>query len=82
MFGWINDCCESLVLTKFGMEQWHEIKTKAGCTVEDGGFIRHEYYTDESSVQLVVAVSEVLGISVEDVLETFGQYFMEFTRDA
>lgn len=82
MFGWINDCCESLVVTKFGLEKWHEIKEKAGCTVNDGGFIRHKYYTDESSVELVVAVSSVLGISVNDVLEVFGQYFMEFTRDA
>jgi len=82
MFGWINDCCESLVVTKFGLEKWHEIKEKAGCTVNDGGFIRHKYYTDESSVDLVVAVSAVLGISVNDVLEVFGQYFMEFTRDA
>ena len=82
MFGWINDCCESLVVTKFGREKWHEIKEKAGCTVEDGGFIRHQYYTDESSIQLVVALSEVLDLSVEAVLETFGQYFMEFTRDA
>ncbi len=82
MFGWINDCCESLVVTKFGIGKWHEVKAIAGCTVEDGGFIRHQYYTDESSVELVVAVSKVLGISVDAVLESFGQYFMEFTRKA
>jgi len=82
MFGWINDCCESLVVTKFGMKKWHEIKEKAGCTVQDGGFIRHKYYTDESSVELITAVGSVLGLSVNDVLENFGQYFMEFTREA
>jgi len=82
MFGWINDCCESLVVTKFGIEKWHEIKELAGCKVEDGGFIRHQYYRDESSVNLVVAISKVLGISVAAVLETFGQYFYEFTREA
>ena len=62
MFGWINECTESLVVTKFGVEKWHEIKAKADCKVIDGGFIRHEYYTDESTVALVVAASEVLGI--------------------
>lgn len=82
MFGWINDCCESLIISKFGKEKWHEIKEKAGCTVKDGGFIRHQYYTDESSVELVVAISEVLSMPVKDVLEVFGQYFMEFTRHA
>lgn len=82
MFGWINDCCESLIISKFGKEKWHEIKEKAGCTVKDGGFIRHQYYTDESSVELVLAISQVIGMPVKDVLEVFGQYFMEFTRHA
>jgi Haem-NO-binding len=80
MFGWINDCTEKLVLTKFGIEQWHAIKAKAGCEVADGGFIRHEYYPDESTVQLVVAASEILGLTVDQVLEAFGTYFMEFVR--
>lgn len=82
MFGWINDCCESLIVTKFGQDIWHKIKAKAGCQVTDGGFIRHQYYTDQSSIDLVVAASEVLEISVNDVLEVFGAYFMEFTRQA
>jgi guanylate cyclase soluble subunit beta len=80
MFGWINDCTEKLVISKFGVETWHAVKEKAGCTVKDGGFIRHERYSDESTVALVVAASEVLNISVDDVLEAFGVYFMEFTR--
>ena len=80
MFGWINDCTESLVVTKFGKEKWHEVKEKAQCKVADGGFIRHKYYSDESTVALVVAASEVLGLEVDAVLEAFGQYFMEFTR--
>lgn len=80
MFGWINDCTEKLVLSKFGVEVWHQVKEKAGCVVGDGCFVRHEYYPDESTVALVVAASEVLGITVDQVLEAFGTYFMEFTR--
>ena len=82
MFGWINDCCESLVVSKFGLDKWHEIKAEADCKIHDGGFIRHQYYSDESSVDLVVATSKVLGIPVDAVLEAFGEYFMEFTRNA
>eukprot|EP01083_Nonionella_stella_P035561 97031_1 len=82
MFGWINDCTESLVVTKFGIEKWRAIKEKAGCDVDDGAFIRHQYYDDKSTISIVVAASDVLGISVDDVLEAFGQYFMEFTRHA
>ena len=80
MFGWINDCTEKLVISKFGVETWHAVKEKAGSTMKDGGFIRHERYSDESTVALVVAASEVLDISVDTVLEAFGVYFMEFTR--
>lgn len=80
MFGWINDCTESLVVSKFGIEKWHEIKAKAGCEVQDGSFIRHQYYDDSSTLALVMAASDVLGVSVDDVLEAFGQHFMEFTR--
>lgn len=82
MFGWINDCTEKLVISKFGVENWHLIKQQAGCTIEDGGFIRHEYYPDDSTVQLVVAASNVLGLTVAQVLEAFGVFFMEFTRAA
>ena len=81
MFGWINDCTESLVCTKFGEEAWHKIKEKAGCTVEDGGFLRYQYYQDSETVDLVVAASEVLNISVDDVLFAFGDYFVGYVKD-
>jgi hypothetical protein len=81
MFGWINDCTECLVLSKFGQETWHKIKQKANCTVEDGGFLRYKYYPDSDTVALVVATSEVIGISVDDVLFAFGDYFIEYVQD-
>jgi Haem-NO-binding len=81
MFGWINDCTECLVLSKFGQETWHQIKAKANCQVEDGGFLRYKYYPDSDTVELVVAASEVLGISVDDVLHAFGDYFIDYVQD-
>jgi len=81
MFGWINDCTECLVLTKFGEEKWHEIKEKAGCEVQDGGFLRYKYYPDSDTVGLVVAASEVLGIGVDDVLMAFGDYFIDYVQE-
>jgi hypothetical protein len=81
MFGWINDCTECLVLSKFGQETWHKIKEKANCQVEDGGFLRYKYYPDSDTVELVVAASEVLGISVDDVLHAFGDYFIDYVQD-
>jgi hypothetical protein len=81
MFGWINDCTECLVLTKFGTETWHQIKEKAGCQVEDGGFLRYKCYPDSDTVTLVVAASEVLGMSVDDVLYAFGDYFIVYVQE-
>ncbi len=82
MFGWINDCTEKLVISKFGVEKWHEIKDRACCLVKDGGFVRHQRYPDSSTVALVHAASAVLEIPVEGILEAFGAYFMEFAREA
>lgn len=81
MFGWINDCTECLVITKFGEETWHKIKEKANCQVEDGGFLRYKYYPDSDTVQLVVAASEVLGLTVDEVLFAFGEFFVSYVQD-
>jgi len=81
MFGWMNDCCECLVLTKFGEDTWHKIKEKANCTVPDGGFIRYKYYPDSDTLDLVIAASEVLGISIDDVLIAFGDFFVDYVED-
>ena len=67
--------------SKFGEETWHSIKEKAKCEVVDGGFLRYKYYPDSDTVTLVVAASEVLGISVDDVLEAFGDYFIDYVQD-
>lgn len=81
MLGWINDCVEKLVISKFGLDAWHSIKEKAGCKVPDGGFYKLDVYTDKSTVDLVVAATEVSGLSTEVVLETFGAFFVEYVRD-
>jgi len=81
MFGWINDCVECLVLTKYDEEAWHKIKEKANCNIPDGGFLRYKYYHDSETVNLVVAASEVLGASVDDILFAFGEFFVDYVRD-
>ncbi|KAG7352290.1 hem-NO-binding domain containing protein [Nitzschia inconspicua] len=81
MFGWINDCTECLVLSKFGHNTWREIKSKANCQVKDGGFLRYKYYPDSDTIALVVAASEVTGLSVDEVLHAFGDYFIDYVQD-
>ena len=79
MLGLINDCAEQLVITKFGLEAWHAIKASAGCTVKDYGFEQHGAYPDSATVDIVVAAAEALSVTVDDVLELFGQFFIEYT---
>jgi guanylate cyclase soluble subunit beta len=80
MLGWINDCIEKLVIDKFGVDTWHVIKTKAGCNVPDGGFIKLEHYTDKSTVDLAVATSEVSGLTVDQVFEAVGEFWVHFVN--
>ena len=81
MLGWINDCVEKLVISKFGLDTWHAIKEKAGCQVPDGGFYKLDVYSDKSTVDLVVAATQVSGLSTEVVLETFGSFFVDYVKD-
>ena len=78
MLGWINDCVEKLVIEKFSVEAWHEIKQKAKCDAKDGGFLKLDHYPDKSTIDLVVAASEVSGLSVDQVLEAFGAFFVPY----
>lgn len=79
MLGLINDCAEQLVITKFGLDAWHAIKASAGCTVKDYGFEQHGAYPDSATVDIVVAAADALSVTVDDVLELFGQFFIEYT---
>lgn len=81
MLGLINDCCEQLVISKFGLEAWHAIKKSANCSVKDHGFEQHGHYPDSATVDIVVAASKALDVTVDDVLELFGQFFLQYTID-
>lgn len=71
-------CLEKLVIAKFGVEVWHAVKDKAGCKVKDGGFLKLEHYPDASTIDLVQAASELSGLSVPQVYEAFGTFFVEY----
>ena len=51
-------------------------------TVADGYWVRHQKYTDQSTLDLVAAATEVLGLTPPQILEAFGRFFHEFTMKA
>lgn len=70
----VNKAVEELVVTQFGEEKWQLIKAKAG--IEDDVFISNESYPDKITYDLVGAASHVLGLSPNQILEAFGEWWI------
>jgi len=81
MLGWINDCVEKLVLEKYGGENaWKIIKQKAHCSVPNGGFYKMEHYSDASTMELLDATCEHVGMTLDELMEAFGKFFAHYIR--
>lgn len=74
MYGLVNKAIEDLVTSHYGEDRWHLIKQKAGVDIEV--FISNEGYSDEITYKLVGAASEVLGLTVREVLIAFGEHWV------
>jgi hypothetical protein len=74
MYGIVNKAIEDLVTENFGEEKWQEVKAKSGVDVDF--FLSNEPYDDAITYQLATAASEVLGITVGEVLFVFGEYWI------
>ncbi|MBI4941935.1 MAG: heme NO-binding domain-containing protein [Actinobacteria bacterium] len=77
MYGLVNRAVEDLVTNKFGPEAWAEVKSRAG--VDVGMFVAMSPYPDAVTYSLVGAASEVLDLPAEQVLEAFGEYWMQYS---
>lgn len=77
MYGLVNKAVEDLVKGNFGEEAWLKIKEKA--QVNEGAFVSMKSYHDDVTYSLVGAATEVLGLSAEQVLEAFGEYWVLYT---
>ena len=74
MYGLVNKAIEDLVISNYGEDRWQLIKQKAGVDIEV--FISNEGYSDEITYNLVGAASEVLGVTVREVLIAFGEHWV------
>lgn len=74
MYGLVNKAIEDLVSSHYGEDRWQHIKQKAGVDIEV--FISNEGYSDEITYKLVGAASEVLGLSVREVLIALGEHWV------
>ena len=77
MYGMVNKAVEDLVTIKFGADKWQAIKKKAGVTVDS--FISMDSYDDSITYGLVGAASEVLGLTPNQILFAFGEFWVLHT---
>lgn len=74
MYGIVNKAIEDLVKANFGEEKWEKILERSG--VEEEYFISSEPYDDAITYQLAGAVSQEMDMSIGDVLNAFGEWWV------
>jgi predicted hydrocarbon binding protein len=77
MYGLVNAAIQEIVCGKFGEDKWNEIKKMVG--VQGMQFSRMESYPDAMTYKLVEATSKTLGLSPDQVLEAFGEFWVLYT---
>jgi Haem-NO-binding len=79
MYGLVNKAIQDMVCSRFGEDIWREIKDKAEVNVDV--FISMEGYPDDLTHRLVKAASVVLGLSPTQVMEAFGEFWVQYTSE-
>jgi len=74
MYGIINKSIQDLITQTFGADKWDAVKEKSGIDIDF--FLSNEPYNDDITYKLAGAASEVLGISVDEVLHAFGEWWI------
>ncbi|WP_193200238.1 heme NO-binding domain-containing protein [Nostoc sp. MG11] len=77
MYGLVNKAIQDMVCSRFGEEIWKEIKQKAEVNVEV--FLSMEGYRDDITHRLVRAASVVLGLSSSEIMQAFGEFWVQYT---
>nr|QNG40944.1 soluble GCY-like 7 [Placozoa sp. H4] len=81
MYGFIHRALQDLIVRRYGKEEWKRIIDKAGIQEESRAFLLHQSYDDALTVKLVSTACEILGSSMENMLEKFGEHFFQYCVD-
>ncbi|NEQ33480.1 MAG: heme NO-binding protein [Leptolyngbya sp. SIO4C5] len=77
MYGLVNKAIADMVQSQFGEEIWQEICQRAA--IEQEAFLSLEGYPDDITHRLVKAGSEVLGLSPAEIMQAFGEFWVQYT---
>jgi hypothetical protein len=79
MYGLINKAIHDMVCSRFGEETWQKIKQQA--EIQTDVFLSMEGYPDDITHRLVKAASVVLNLSPAQVMEAFGEFWVQYTAE-
>ncbi|MCP9818525.1 heme NO-binding domain-containing protein [Synechococcus sp. Cruz-9H2] len=78
MYGLVNRAIQQMVTSHHGDDVWRRIKEKAD--LEDLDFFStFQAYPDDVTHRLVAAASEELGLSGDQIMQAFGEYWITYT---
>jgi hypothetical protein len=74
MYGIVNKAIEELISENYGIEKWTTIRKASGVEVEF--FLSNEAYDDEVTYKLANSAARELNLTVDEVLEAFGEWWI------
>ncbi|XP_033116441.1 soluble guanylate cyclase 88E-like [Anneissia japonica] len=76
MYGLILESILEMIKDHYGEEKWLEIRSKAD--IDEYNFVTHDIYSERVVRQLSEAASKVLGLTVAELMNASGIYFVSF----
>ena len=74
MYGIVNRAIQDLITENFGASEWEAVKERSGIDIDY--FLSNEPYDDAITYKLAGAASDVLGLTVDQVLFAFGEWWI------
>ena len=76
MYGMIHQAARAMALEVLGEESWRAIQER--CGLDDEYFISGRHYSDEVTLALIGAATEVSGMKLDALLEALGRYWIDY----
>lgn len=77
MYGMVNLAIQGFIEDRYGEEIWQQVKQQAAPEIDV--FLTMEQYPDEITMAMVDAAIDLTGDDSPEMLESIGEYWVEFT---
>jgi hypothetical protein len=74
MYGIVNKAIQDLITENYGEEVWEKVRATSGVDIDF--FLSNEPYDDDITYKLAGAAASTLQISVDQVLQAFGEWWI------